>query len=160
MTQYNNALLKSMITPEASGAVYVDRQQQNLAFPNVVPAQLNIGDQFQIGVVPAGSVLIPWLCNLHFPAMDSNGSPTLAGSIGTANTPAALAAAAVFTAAKNVAGSSLLNPQQVIGDPEVDTPIYLTVTTAAATPAKTGLIWADLALRAWRDDTDSGNQTA
>lgn len=159
MTQYKNAKLVPAITPEASGELLLDRQVTNLATPGYWPPAIALGDQLQIGKVPAGCVLVPWLCNIALPQLDSNGSATLSVSIGTAATPAALKATAAAGAAANVAGSALA-PGVVIGDPVNDTPIFLTATAAAATAAQTGKVIADLVFRPWRDDTDTGNQTA
>ena len=48
----------------------------------------------------------------------------------------------------------MLTGLDVIGDPEDDTPIYLTVTAANATQVAAGRIVFDVAMRAWRTETD------
>jgi hypothetical protein len=158
MSLLNNAKLVPAVTPFANGAVYLDTQVTNLASPGFWPAAIAVGDQIQIGEVPAGAVLIPWLSNIQLPVLDSGPAGTLSVSLGTQATPAALKATAAAEAATNVPGSSL-SATALIGDPVNPTPIYITATAAAVAAAQTGRIVANLAFRAWRDDTDLGFQT-
>lgn len=158
MTQTTNAHLVPAATPYSSGDLLIDRQVTNLASPGYWPATIAIGDQIQIGVVPQGAVLVPWLCNLNLPVIDSGPAGTLQGQIGTAATPAALKAATAMEAAQNIPGSAF-SPTAVIGDPVNPVPIFITATAAAVAAAQTGRIVFDLAYRPWRDDTDLGYET-
>ena len=159
MTIYTNAHQVPAVTPFATGALYLDRQEVNLAAPGFWPATIAVGDQIQIGVVPPNAVLVPWLSNINLPVLDSGPSGTLSVSIGTQLTPAALHATAAAEAATNIAGSALTQ-NVVIGDPVNATPIYITATAAAVKAAVTGTIVADLVFRAWNNPVDAGNQTA
>lgn len=159
MTIYTNTHQVPAVTPFATGALYLDRQEVSLAAPGFWPSTIAVGDQIQIGVVPRGCVLVPWLCNINLPVLDSGPSGTLSVSIGTQATPAALKATAAATGAQNVAGSALA-PGVVIGDPVNDVPLFITATAAAVKAATAGTIVADLAFRAWSSNVDTGNQTA
>ncbi|GEM_PF-5931175 len=146
--QYDNAKQKPRVTPETSGAVYVDRQSIDLSG---APAYLN-GDVIQVGVVPAGSKLIPHLTRLSFPVLDSNATPTGTYNVGTLVTPTALATG--LTAGTAVTRNVGSLPDVAIGDPDVEVPIYLTLTAALATQAAAGKVQLDLAVRAWDHAVD------
>lgn len=159
MTIYTNVHQVPRVTGLASGALYIDRQEVSLADDNAWPSAVALGDQIQIGVVPAGCVLVPWLSNLNLPVLDSGPSGTLSVSVGTQATPAALKATATAIAPANVAGSTLA-PGVVIGSNLTNTPIFITATAAAVAAAQTGTIVFDLALRPWVDRFDAGNTVA
>lgn len=144
--------LKAAVTPFASGALYLDIQSTNLSNATYWPAGLAIGDTVQIGVIPAGMVLVPQLSSLVLPKLDSNASPTGRVSIGTANQAAALLASTAVGTAASLFGAQLL--QASIGSPDTDIPVLLTVTAAFATEVATGKIAFEPVLRAWRDDVD------
>lgn len=159
MSTYNNPSMVAGITPEAAGAIYVDRQVTDLANAAVVPAALAVGDLLQIGVIPAGAVLVPELSTLRLPQIDTGGSGTGAASIGVAGSNAAIAAAQSVTAAKDIRGSGLSfsalpGASVAFGDPDDDTPIYLVLTGALVTQAKTGKVVCDFAFRAYVQNLD------
>lgn len=161
MTQYLNPHIRSGITPNEAGALYIDRQVTQLNDLAVIPAGtvFAIGDQLQIGVIPAGAVLLPELSTLNLPIVDTNGAPTAHGSIGTAASATQIAAAQALGAAVTLRGSSLALSAQPgaslgLGSPDTDTPIYLTFTALVATLAPTGQFVLDLALRAFNPDFD------
>lgn len=151
MATHNNPKLRSRITPTANGALYIDRQVTDLADPVQVPTLAN-GDLLQIGVVPAGSKLVPHLCRLALPEIDSNASPTGKVKIGTAATADALVAEASVGAPVTDLQSSFKAVE--IGSATDDTPIYATLSAALATQAATGKIVFDVALRAWDSVVD------
>ncbi len=151
MSKYLNTRLVAAITAQAVGAVYVDRQVTNIADPVDFPKTLANGDQVQIGVVPAGHVLIPRLSAIKVPVFDTNGVPTGKANVGTSDDPDKFAAALNLGQANDVA---LLGTFDTVGNPEQDTPIFLTLAAALATKATTGKVTLDLALRAWNPDVD------
>ncbi len=155
MTQYLNPHLQARITPNTKGALYEDRQLTNLADPIAVPPALAVGDQLQIGVIPAGCVLVPELTTLHLPVFDTNAAPTGAATIGTAASTAILAGAQALSATqKDLRGSALgfsaLPGAAVpLGSPDTDIPIFLTFTGAVATRAAVGQVVCDFVFRAF-----------
>lgn len=146
--------MRAAVTPFASGALYIDRQLTHFDNANQWPAAIANGDQVQIGVVPAGCVLVPQLSCFQIPKVDTNGAATGKFKLGTADTIAAIAAEQNGGGALSLFGEDLVLTG-VVGSPTDDTPIYLTASAAVATVAATGTLIADLALRAWRDDTDA-----
>ena len=150
MTQYNNPKMVAGITAEASGAVYIDRQVTQLADPVSFPHGLQIGDQVQVGIIPAGHVMLPYLSVVNSPKIDTNAAATGTYNLGTDATPNLFGAAINAGQAKKAALTGL----DVVGDQEEDTPIYITVTAANATQVATGRIVLDIAMRAWRSETD------
>lgn len=150
MTQYNNPKMAPGITAEASGAVYIDRQVTQLADPVSFPHGLQIGDQVQVGIIPAGHVMLPYLSVINIPKIDTNAAATGTYNLGTDATPNLFGAALNAGQVKKAALTGL----DVVGDQEVDTPIYITVTAALATQVTTGRIVLDIAMRAWRSETD------
>jgi hypothetical protein len=152
MSTYDNPKLGSRITPDANGALYIDRQITDLSDTAQVPASLDNGDLVQIGVVPAGTKLVPRLSTLQVPKLDTNGAATGKFKIGTSSTADALVA-------ETSAGSSVSDLQTNFKDVEIgsatdDTKIYLTLSAALATQATSGKIKFDLALRAWDSVVD------
>lgn len=156
MTQYNNPKMVGGITAEASGAVYVDRQVTQLADPVTFPHGLQVGDQVQVGIIPAGHVMLPYLSVINFPKLDTNAAATGTYNLGTDTTPNLFGAAINAGQVKKAALTGL----DVVGDPEEDTPIYITVTAAIATQVATGRIVLDVAMRAWRSETDAAGGVA
>ena len=158
--QYNNPKLLANFTPQALGALYLDRQVTNINDPNLGLAAPAVGDQVQIGLIPAGAVLVPELSTLHLPIFDTNAAPTGAATIGVVGGTSAIAGAQNLSAtAKDIRGSALNfsalpNGAVPLGDPEVNIPISLTFTGAVATLAAQGQIVLDLAFRAFRSDAD------
>lgn len=120
----------------------------------VIPA-MGVGDQIEIGVVPAGSKLIPALTHGNVPILDSNGAPLAQYSIGTATTAAALKAATTAAVALVIKpGDLLATAGAEIGSAVSDVPIYATFTVAAATPAVVGVIKLNMQLRAFNSEYD------
>lgn len=152
--KYDNAKLVSGVSPLAAGAVYVDPQKTlNAKLQELTGGVIANGDQVQIGVVPAGMVLVPHLSLFQAPILDSNGAPTLTYKVGTDAVPDAVAAQKSGSTAQTLAGKDF-TLTGVVGDPENDTPIYLTATAAAATLAAVGDIVFTPALRAWDTEVD------
>ncbi|KLD65429.1 hypothetical protein [Dyella japonica] len=154
MTTYINAKLVASITAFAVGALYVDRQVTDLADRGVIPAGVLNGDKIQIGVVPAGHVLVPQHCTIQIPKLDTNAVATGKFKIGTDAKADALVAEKTAGAAIVLRGSDC-DVTATIGDPSEDTPIYLGVTGPLATQAQTGKIIADLVIRAWQSEVDT-----
>ncbi|MDN5925036.1 MAG: hypothetical protein L0H70_08565 [Xanthomonadales bacterium] len=147
MSKYDNSTLAAAVTPFAAGAVYVDQQVTDVAGDDF-PTSIADGDLVQIGVVPANCVLVPHLCNIAVPILDTNGTATLKFTVGTAADTDVL-----VSSEKDAKAAVTLKPGDLlpatVGDPENDTPIYLVATAAAATLATSGTITADLAVRAY-----------
>lgn len=118
---------------------------------------LGVGDQIQVGVVPAGEVLVPHLCLLRIPAIDSNGSPTGTAAIGTATTDNALKATASVAAAQTLSGEDFTLTTGPIGADNADTPIYLTIKAVMATQITTGKIIFDQVCRPWDSAFDGAS---
>lgn len=152
MSLYNNPKLNSRITPTANGALYIDRQVTDLSDPVQFPASAANGDQIQIGVVPAGSKLVPRLCTLQIPLLDTNASKTGKFKIGTAATPDALVNEYTIAAAVTDLQTNFKDVE--IGSATDDTPIYLTLSADLATQAASGKILFDVAMRAWDSEID------
>ena len=152
MSLYTNPKLNSRVTPTANGALYVDRQVTDISDPVQFPAATANGDQIQIGVVPAGSKLVPRLCTLQVPLLDTNAAKTGKFKIGTAATPDALVNEYTIAAAVTDLQTNFKDAE--IGSATDDTPIYLTLSGALATQAATGQIKFDVALRAWDSEVD------
>lgn len=145
---YANPKQRSRITADANGALYYDRQQTDIADPGLGLGTLAVGDSVQVGVVPAGHVLVPELSGISVPQLDTNASATGKVSIGTADDTAVLLAATTVGSAISK-GIGDFAADVAIGDAENDTPIVLVVTAANATQATTGTIVANLVLRAF-----------
>lgn len=152
MSTNNNPKLVSRVSAFANGALYIDRQITDVSDPVQVPAALANGDLLQIGVVPAGSKLVPRLCTLQIPKLDTNVSATGQGKVGTAAVADALVVAASLGAAITDLQTNFKDVE--IGSATDDTPIYLTLSAALATQATTGKIVFDVALRAWDSEVD------
>lgn len=148
MTVYANARLRPRITPMASGAVYIDRQKTDLS---TAPALSN-GDSLQIGIVPAGCKLLPRKCSLWLPQLDTNGAATGKYKIGTALTTDSLVAESSASAAVDDEQPNFKDIE--IGSPDVDTPLYITLSAALATQANAGFIVFDVAMRAYDSGVD------
>lgn len=152
MTIRNNAKLVAGVTPDANGDLLTDRQITDLADRSFIPAGLASGDNIQIGVVPAGCVLVQQLSCIQVPVLDTSGAPTVKYKIGSTAVAAALAAEKTPGAAVSQVKPSDFVIGPVFGSPTDDTPIYLNLSAAIATQATSGLIVADLVLRNWTDD--------
>lgn len=154
MTVYNRDYhLTPGVTATAAGAVYIDRQTTDLANTQEFPAAAANADQIQIGVVPAGHVLVPQLTLIQVPQIDTNGAATGKYKIGTATTLDAVVIEQNGSAAKTLFGKDLVLTGTV-GSQTDDTPIYLNVSAAIATQAATGKIVADFAFRAYESSID------
>jgi hypothetical protein len=151
MTQYNNPALVAGATPFAAGAVYADPQVLDITDRRTFPAAAALGDQIQIGVVPAGCTLLPHLTRIRIPVLDTGATGKY--KLGTAANATAVAAELAATAAQTLFGEDLVQTG-VVGSATDDTPIYLTVSVAIATQAAAGKIVCDLAFRAYDVDVD------
>jgi hypothetical protein len=155
MTTYANpAAERSMANNDRVGDLVVNPFAFDVANAAYKPASLAISDKVQIGIVPAGCVLLPHLSLIRIPALDTNGSPTGSASIGTSASAANIKATTSVSAAQTLSGEDFLLTNGPIGSRTVDTPIYLTFTAAVATLQTTGTIYADLAIRCWDKTID------
>jgi hypothetical protein len=116
------------------------------------PAAIAATDRIFIGMVPAGEVLMPHLCLLSLPNMDTSG-PTGDYSIGAGTDDDALKGSAAAETAVVLSGEDfiLTNP---VGSKTADTPIYLYFINAVNTPPVTGKVIFDQITRPWNDDID------
>ena len=94
-TYANPAAERSLSNTDRAGTVVVNPFQFDFANTAYKPASLVSTDKIQIGIVPAGCVLLPHLSLVRIPIIDTSGSG--AASIGTASSAANLKAAAVVT---------------------------------------------------------------
>ena len=118
-------------------------------------AAVSVGDRIQIGVIPAGQVMVQHLSRLSIPALEG-ATPLSDYTIGTEADPDALKGTAASETAVVLTGEDFLVGADPIGHPAEDTPIYITSITANQTNvATTGKIVFEPALRAWRDDLDA-----
>lgn len=158
MATVNNTKLRARSTPAGAGQLYIDRQVTNLdALLTANPAS---GDNIQIGVVPAGCKLVPHLCLLQVPVLDTNAASTVKYKIGSVATVGALAAEVTpgNNATSTVASASFLVGAAGFGSATDDTPIYLNLSAAVATQPAAGArgkVLFDVALRAWDSVIDS-----
>lgn len=132
--------------PREAGAVSIVNSKFDFSIAAQRPATLVSTDKVQIGVVPAGCVMVQHLSRIVTPAFDTNGAPTGDFSIGTADAPTALKAAGAAETPLVLTGEDLL-ASTVIGARDVDTPIYAVFTANVATVTTTGVIVANLAIR-------------
>lgn len=159
MAKYDNAKLVPRATPNESGGLYIDRQVTNLDAAGFLTANPASGDNIQIGVVPAGCKLVPHLCLLQVPVLDTNAASTVKYKVGTVASVAALVAEVTpgNNAASTVASASFIVGAAGFGSPTDDTPIYLNLSAAVATQPAAGArgkVLFDLALRAWDSKFD------
>lgn len=154
MSKFTRNNLVAAVTALAVGALYVDRQKTKLSDATAFPAAAANGDQIQIGIVPAGMVLVPQHTLLQIPQLDTNGAPTGKYKIGTEASLAAVAAEQNGSAAVTLFGKDLVLTG-TIGSLTDDVPLFLNVSAAIATQATAGTIVADLALRAFVPGVDS-----
>jgi hypothetical protein len=160
MTTFFNTKLRSRVTPDASGDLCLDRQITDLDAAGFLTSAPASGDNIQIGVVPAGCKLVPHLCLLQVPALDTNAASTVKYKIGSVATAAALAAEVTpgNNATSVVPAASFIVTAAGFGSPTDDTPVYLNLSAAVATQPAAGArgkVLFDLALRAWDSVLDS-----
>lgn len=153
-TYKNPTNARIVATPEGATDLAVNPQVFDFANTAYRPSSLVNTDKIEVGVVPAGYVLVEHLSAIRIPQIDSNGTPTGQASIGTAAVPAALRAAGVVNAALTLTGEDFTLTNGPIGSRTADTPIYLTFTANVATTVTTGKIRADLAIRPWNAAID------
>lgn len=155
---FNPDVQKNLRTAEDAGDVTVNVFVFDLANTAYKPASLGVGDTIQIGTVPAGEKLVSHLSRLDLPIFDTAGSPTATGTVGITGSAAAIAGSQTLSAtAKILVGSGFALATADVGDANVDTPVYLTFTGAAATLATTGKIVFHQVSRPFRnDDPDNG----
>ena len=141
-TNYSNPdVQKNLRTAEDAGDVTVNVFVFDFANAAYKPAALVSGDTIQIGTIPAGEKLVAHLSRLDLPIIDTNGAPTGTGTVGITGSAADIAASQTLSAtAKILVGSSFALATADVGDPNVDTPVYLTLTANVATLATTGKI--------------------
>ena len=149
----NPAVVRNLRTTDDASDLTVNIFNFDLADSAYKPASIANGDQIQIGTLPGGEALVPHLCRLDVPIIDSDGSATGSASIGTADTPAALKATTSVAAALLLTNEDFaLATAGTIGNANDDVPIYLTFTAAVATLATSGKITFVQISRAFRQD--------
>lgn len=148
---YSVAKQRARITATAAGALYQDVQKVDLAA--LALGTVAIGDTIQVGVVPAGHVLVPELSGFTTDQIDANGTPTGTFSLGIAGSAAGLLAATAFGATVTKAPGALLSA--AVGSETADVPILLTATAAVATAATTGVFTGKWVLRAFDPAVDA-----
>jgi hypothetical protein len=156
MSDYSNPNIGDVLpNVPAVGALAFNRSVFDFADADYKPASLLLADRIQIGVVPAGQVLVPHLTRAAIPAIEAGG-PLSDYTIGTDTSPAILKGSTDSGVAQALSGEDWLVPATAIGHPTEDTPIYITIITAnAAGPAAAGQIVFEPVTRAWRDELDA-----
>lgn len=151
MDSKNPTIGTSLRTSEDAGQLTHNKFVFDFAAP-YAPTAIVAADRIQVGVVPAGEVLVPQLSLMSIPNMDTSG-PTGDYSIGTADDPDALKAAAAAETAVVLFGEDwvLTNP---VGAKDVDTPIYVVFTNPVNTPPTSGKITFEQVTRPWDDQID------
>lgn len=155
MIYRNPAVLQGKPVAPFAGGTTCSREKFDFADTAYRPASLPLNDLVQIGVVPAGQKLLPHLCCLQLPIIDTNGTATGQVQIGTAGNPTALKAAGAVNTAQVLSGEDFTVGTGAIGAKDVDVPIYLKVTTAVATVAATGAILFDVVTRPYDGAVDT-----
>jgi len=148
----NPTLARAIATPEAAGQTAVNPSVFDFGNAGYRPAALAVNDKIEVGIVPAGFVLVPQLSLLIIPALDSDGTPVGSASLGTAADPDALAASAV--GARTLFGEDFTLNTGPIGSQTEATPIYLHFTVASDAVPTTGKIRADWVIRPWEAVVD------
>lgn len=156
MADYSNPNINDVLpNVPAVGALAFNRSTFDFADADYAPAALNVSDRIQIGVVPAGQVLVPHLTRASIPILET-GVVASDYTIGTTAVPAALKGSADSGVAAELFGEDWLVPAAVIGHPTEDTPIYITFITANLAGVQTaGKIVFEPVTRAYRDDLDA-----
>lgn len=141
MDYQSHGVSKNLRTSEDAGQLTYNRFVFDFAASYRPPTFTNASsDKIQIGEVPAGEVLVPHLCRIEIPAIDTHGSPTGDYSIGTADDPDALKGTAASETAVVLTGEDILVQASGVGDRDEPTPIYLVALGAHATVAPTGKV--------------------
>jgi hypothetical protein len=156
MSDYSNPNIGDVLpNVPAVGALAFNRSVFDFADTDYAPADLNLADRVQIGVVPAGQVLVPHLTRAAIPQIET-GTPVSDYTIGTATSPAILKGSSPSETAQALYGEDWLVPATAIGHPTEDTPIYISIITAnPAGTAVAGQIVFEPVTRAWRDELDA-----
>jgi len=143
-TARNPGVSKNVRTSEDAGQLTLNHFEFDLAAsyrPTSFAATTS--DRIQIGEVPAGEVLVPHLCRIAVPVLDTHNSPTGDYSIGTADDADALKGTAASETAVVLSGEDLLVQPDGVGSRDQPTPIYLHALGAHATLAATGKVVFD-----------------
>jgi hypothetical protein len=141
MTTYSNAgRLAAVVAASAANSLTVNRFDFNLA-GGERPTTKVAGDRIKIGVVPPLEKLVPHLCLLIIPQLDSNGAPTGDYSVGSEDDADALKASAPAETAVTLSGEDfILTGTGDIGAEAEEVGIYITLDNTLATLALTGVI--------------------
>lgn len=154
-TSKNPAVDQGQAVPASAGVVVVNRSVFDFSDTSYAPASIASADLIQIGVVPAGCKLIPHLCRISVPTLDSNGSPTGDYTLGSSVDPDALKGSAAAETAVVLSGEDFTATTSELGAKAADVKVYLKAVAAVATAAVTGSIIADLAIRAYDSQVDT-----
>ena len=156
MTTFRNpAVLAGKAVGTKAGELTINREVFDLANTGYRPSAIASGNLIQIGVVPAGNKLVPYLCLLQIPTLDSDGSPTGDYTLGSANDPDALKGSAAAETAVNLSGEDFIVGTADLGALADDVPIYLKATNNIATLAATGKIVFDVVTRPYDSTVDT-----
>lgn len=155
MTTYTNpATERSLVNTDSAGVLACNPSKFALG-ASYAPSDINTGDLIQIGIVPAGCKLVPHLCRISVPVLDSNGAPTGDYSIGSATDPDALKDTAASETAVVLSGEDFTADTSELGARNVDVPVYIKALADSATTPTTGTIDVDLVIRAYDANVDS-----
>lgn len=155
MTTYANPAAERSLANTDSAGVLVCNPSKFVLGASYAPTDINNGDLIQIGIVPAGCKLVPHLCRISVPQLDSNGAPTGDYSIGSATTAGALKGTAASETAVVLSGEDFVADTSELGARNVDVPVYIKALADSATTPTTGTIEADLVIRAYDATIDS-----
>lgn len=155
MTTYANPSVgKNVRTSEDAGQLTLNLFVFDLAATAYQPPALAQNDLIQIGLVPLGEKLVPHLCRIDVPQLDSNGAPTGDYAIGTLADDDALKGSAASETAVTLFGEDFALATAAVGSASDDTPIYLKAVNASATLPVVGKIVFFAVSRPVRADLD------
>lgn len=141
-------------TPDGAGVLCERRFKTSLADRTNLPSGTNpivTTDSLQIGVVPAGFVLVNRLCDIRVPVLDVAAGGDY--SIGTLDDPDALAPAAAAETARSLFGEDF-DKTTIIGSATDDVAIIIKPTTNFTALDAVGTIVADLVYRPYEASID------
>ena len=153
-TYRNPAVLAAKAVGTEAGDLVLNREVFDFANTGYKAASIANNDLIQIGVVPAGNKLVPHLCLLQIPILDTNGSPTGDYTLGSANDPDALKGSAAAETAVNLSGEDFILGTADLGAQYDDVPIYLKAVNNFATLQVTGKIVFDVVTRPYDPGVD------
>jgi hypothetical protein len=152
-TSRNAGAFNRLITGDMAGGLQFQKFIFDFAQTSYAPTSIITGSKIQIGCVPAGFKLVPALCRLALPAVDTSGTSS-DYTIGNDDDVDSLKGSAAAETAQTYFGEDWLVTTGEIGSATDDVPIYLYYTGTVGTIAATGKIYFDQVIRPFDSATD------